>query len=127
MTRPRCAWCGSLIRPWTETVRAPTEKESMIPVRGWTYTGNLKVVGRRYETVIIRPDGTPRRYTPGEESWSSARELEGTRERRLDSVIVWDGEHYVAKHWPFCTTRCAGEFASDAFQAGYRRGQRRAS
>jgi hypothetical protein len=120
-TRPRCAWCGKLIRPYTETVRAPTEEFSLIPVAGWTYAGNHRIVARRYERVLISPSGKARRSTPGEEEWMSPRELEGRHERRLESVIVWDGESYAYVHWPFCTQRCAGEFAADAWKAGYRR------
>jgi hypothetical protein len=128
-TRPRCAWCGKLIRPATETVRAQTEEHSLIPIAGWRYTGNAQILARRYETVIVSPDGKARRWQAGEEdqtswAWKPEEQRQGTRERRLESVTVWDGERYVYSHWPFCTARCAGEFAEDAYRAGYRRNQR---
>jgi len=123
--RPRCAYCGKLLRLWTTTERAPRDGATHIPVRDWEYRGNLRVVARDYDNVLISPDGSmrildkieddPRLYT-----YRSEQERQGTRERRLDKVHLWDGESYRYKYWPFCTDVCSGKFAEAAYRAGYR-------
>lgn len=128
MERPRCAYCGKLIRPVTERVRAPGDPagvNSFVPRADWDYCGNKQVVSREYVELLVQPDGRIRERHPDEHlesshAWRPEADRQGKRERRLAAVTVWDGERYDAKFWPFCTGTCAGKFAQAAYRGGYR-------
>jgi len=123
--RPRCACCGKPLPYATQIHRAPTEADTYLPVRGWRYQGNLQVISKRYVDVLVRPDDKPILWDDGFKdeaawNWKTPEQRAGTRERRLSEVSTWDGEKYQVAYWPFCTQRCAGSFAEQAFAAGYR-------
>lgn len=43
------------------------------------------------------------------------------RRGRAVEYTMWDGESYYSGNGPFCTLRCALQFARDSWAAGYRR------
>ena len=125
--RPRCPYCNRLLRPWTEKVHAPSAPNSVYAIQGWRYEGNLQVVARGYDTLLVHPDGRLRKWHDGMEQWASVEEYTGTRERRLAWVSTWDGKTYDAVRQTFCSNNCAAAFGEAAHRAGYRLGTRRAA
>lgn len=121
--RPRCGWCDRLLRPWTTRLYAPRLPDKRVPVADWEPATNQRIVSRRYVNLLRKPDGRlvfapePAERHPG---YYTAADLEGEPVRRLDSVSVWDGAHYVTAAWPFCSNPCAGHFASYAYRRGIR-------
>lgn len=111
-----CLNCGKPIRKWTETVNADCAPGSLVPVKGWTYTGNKQIVSQRY--ILIDPvEGD---YVGGYVKFDDPVRW-ARRERRLCSVNVWDGESYLPSGQFFCSGPCVTEFAIAAVEAGFRR------
>lgn len=129
--RPRCACCGKLIRLRTHDVKAPTLPNSHLPVAGWRYTGNHRVVARKYDDCLINPENerewkdmrgrTLEDLVKYDSSFASRAYYDNwKRERRLSSVSVWDGESYLPVDGYFCSHLCSANFAEAAYRAGYR-------
>lgn len=117
MTATTCPCCGKALRPSTTPVYAPREPGTGIPVAGWTYTGNLIAVARRYAVV----DPVAKNFVFGADD----PERIARSERRLYSVHVWDGNTYLRKHGHFCSDKCAGEYGRRAYAAAITRHGRR--
>ena len=128
MTRPVCANCG---RPYGErryvTQTDVVEIGQPIPPA----KSNLRLVRMRCFPELPGKGGpaTPEKamgYVPMDRRDSMnmltrmAVAYTGRRGRRIERSY-WDGKSYWSDNDPFCTGRCAAEFAQVAYKAGYRR------
>lgn len=96
MSRPSCPNCGKQLQYCSTNVYAPREApHSAHPMRNWRYTGNLVVTFKRYVDVRLE---------------------DGTLDRRLYSVCVWDGESYLARNGHFCSIKCAAQYGQRSYE-----------
>ena len=120
--RPFCACCGKPygnrdvriekivvgidepIPPATSNL--PMIKEEMTPSLGNEAGG-----------ALVALDHGPEFYEGGR-GWGFGKYI-GRKGRRIIRTF-WDGESYRSGYDPFCTLRCAHDFAQASYRAGYR-------
>lgn len=126
MSKPICACCG---KPYGYRL---VSFETMIVEIGKPIPNSLRnqpPIKEEFFPELPTPGepDEPNGYVPMDENaygtWPNGRinhlNYIGRKGRRVRRTF-WNGESYGSHHDPFCTLRCAGDFARLAYEAGYR-------
>lgn len=111
MTRPICVHCG---KPYGSRV---TEEQVVEHAQGTPeppYTGNLQITKvTRYQRVTSLV-----RHKPTRELSHQWADLEADEASKINVVrrCLWDGETWSTPYMPFCTLRCALDYARKAYR-----------
>ena len=121
-TKPRCAFCGKLYGH-----RRVTEERIVVEI-------GQPIPGPKSNHLMVKEDMQPPLPKPGEpdeyrrggyvpmDADPGSRLYSGHYSGRKGRSVVrtfWDGT-YGTPYDPFCTLRCAQDFARAAYRAGYR-------
>jgi len=119
--RPVCGHCGKAYgQRWTEDTRLLVPVDEPIP----PYRGNAQLLKESYLGV------TPSKETIKKMQCEKAEFMRDYYQSQIDAAPdrpmqiihrkTWDGETWCGGYDPFCTMRCALDFATKAYKIGVR-------